>query len=458
MVATMPSAIFALPPPEPEPDDAIGAATPNLLPHDAQEQLSRPQLRPDDLNRLLNAWRRMLASTSCGEIEVRIRDFDGEYRSFLIRAVSQAEGKVRRCGRQPDVEKREQPEKITNLEDWDGLENPELREAEEGRATFEDIVGSSEPIRQVAKQVVKVAPSDATVLLLGETGTGKELLARALHRRSPRSEKPFIRVNCAAIPLSLINSELFGHEKGAFTGALQRRLGRFESAAGGTLFLDEVGDLPAETQIALLRVLQEREIERLGSNHPIPVNVHVIAATNRNLNECVAQGTFRQDLFYRLNVFPIQVPSLRERPEDIPILVRHFVAHYGTTANKPFRHIEKRALEILKSHDWPGNIRELQNIVERAVILCEGETFYVDESWLRRPSVPQSIATSPLDALAERERGVIEDALTKTRGRIGGPAGAAALLKVPRQTLEYKLARLGLNKYSFKAHAMKKSG
>jgi formate hydrogenlyase transcriptional activator len=457
MVPRMPSPIYTFPPPEPEPGNAIDAATQNLLPHEAQGQGSRTVLRADDQNRLLNVWRRILASKSPSEIEVRIRDFDGEYRSFLISAVSrfQAEGKVPRCGRHTDIENHKQPREITSAQPRDDLENLELREAVEDCAMFEDIVGSSEPIKQVAKQVVKVASSDATVLLLGETGTGKELLARALHSRSLRSAKPFIAVNCAAIPPSLINSELFGHEKGAFTGALQRRLGRFESAAGGTLFLDEVGELPAETQIALLRVLQEREIERLGSNHPITVSVRVIAATNRNLDECVVQGTFRQDLFYRLNVFPIQVPSLRERADDIPILIRHFVERYGTAANKHFSYIEKRTLKILKSYDWPGNIRELQNIVERAVILCEGETFHVDESWLTRKSVAPPLAVKPLDSVAEIERDVIEDALTKTRGRIGGPAGAAALLKVPRQTLEYKLVRLGVNKYHFKTHAMK---
>src|SRR5262252_7108246 len=250
---------------------------------------------------------------------------------------------------------------------------------------FEEIIGSSKPIRQLLKQVEKVAPLDSTVLILGKTGTGKELVARAVHRRSNRANRPFIRVNCAAIPQSLIASELFGHEKGAFTGAVQRRVGRFEAADGGTLFLDEVGELPMETQIALLRVLQEKEFERVGSNHPISVDVRLIAATNRDLSAAVGAGTFRQDLFYRLNVVPIAVPPLRERAEDIPLLVEYFVRRFAKGTGKTIRHIGKPTLERLQAYNWPGNIRELQNVVERAVILSEGDTFVVDESWLKRP-------------------------------------------------------------------------
>jgi formate hydrogenlyase transcriptional activator len=317
---------------------------------------------------------------------------------------------------------------------------------------FDEIVGSSEPMMQVLKQVAKVAPSDSTVLLSGETGTGKELIACAIQRRSNRSTKPFIRVNCAAIPQSLIASELFGHEKGAFTGALQRRLGRFESAVGGTLFLDEVGDLPAETQIALLRVLQEREIERVGSSHPISVDVRVIAATNRNLWKAVAAGTFRQDLFYRLNVFPIHVPSLRERVADIPVLVEHFIERYGKRAGKKITHIAKSTLDLLKAHDWPGNIRELQNVVERAVILCESETLFVDESWLKRESAPLPTPAGLLAELAEREKEMIVAALARSDGRISGPSGAAAALRIPRSTLGFKIARLGIRKRQFKAY------
>ena len=275
-----------------------------------------------------------------------------------------------------------------------------LREEIDRSSMFEEIVGSSKPIRQLLKQVEKVAPLDSTVLILGKTGTGKELVARAVHRRSKRVNRPFIRVNCAAIPQSLIASELFGHEKGAFTGALQRRVGRFEAANGGTLFLDEVGDLPMETQIALLRVLQEKEVERVGSNHPISVDVRVIAATNRDLQGAVAAGTFRSDLFYRLNVFPIRVPSLRERAEDIPLLVQYFVARYSKEFGKTIRHIGKLTLEHLRSYHWPGNIRELQNVVERALILSETDTFVVDEIWLKAESaksLPKRCVSAPED-------------------------------------------------------------
>jgi formate hydrogenlyase transcriptional activator len=293
---------------------------------------------------------------------------------------------------------------------------------------------------------------DSTVLILGETGTGKELIARAIHKRSNRSSRAFIRVNCAAIPSSLIASELFGHEKGAFTGALQRRLGRFELADGGTIFLDEIGELPAETQLALLRVLQEREFERVGGSQPISVDVRVLAATNRDLKAAVAAGTFRQDLFYRLNVFPIQMPSLRERMDDIHLLVEYFIERYGKMAGKKFRNINKKTLELFQAYDWPGNIRELQNVIERAVILCDGDTFSVDETWLMPefreaygPSVP-FVAT-----LVESEKEMIETALAACHGRIAGPLGAAAKLGIPRQTLESKIKSLAINKHRFKA-------
>ena len=324
-----------------------------------------------------------------------------------------------------------------------------LREEIDRSSIFEEIVGSSKPIHQLLKQVEKVAPSDSTVLILGETGTGKELIARALHRRSKRANRPFIRVNCAAIPQSLIASELFGHERGAFTGALQRRVGRFEAANGGTLFLDEVGELPMETQIALLRVLQEKEFERVGSNHPISVDVRVIAATNRDLRAAVAAGTFRADLFYRLNVFPIAVPSLHDRVDDIPLLVEYFVARYSKEAGKSIRHIGKQTLESLRRYHWPGNIRELQNIVERAVILSETDTFVVDDSWLKGESA-ESSPKRGLSALEDSEVEMIEAALAETHGRISGLSGAAAKLGIPRQTLESKIRRLGIDKYGQK--------
>jgi formate hydrogenlyase transcriptional activator len=310
-------------------------------------------------------------------------------------------------------------------------------------------------MRKVLNQVAKVAPSDSTVLVLGETGTGKELIARALHRRSNRSDKPFVRVNCAAIPQTLIASELFGHEKGAFTGALQRRVGRFEAADGGTLFLDEVGDLPAETQIALLRVLQEHEIERVGNNHPVSVDVRLVAATNRDLTAAVASGAFREDLFYRLNVFPIALPPLRERALDIPVLLEYFVGRYGKKAGKNIKHISRRTLGLFSAYGWPGNIRELQNVVERGVILSEGETFSVDESWFNRAPTESLNERSGLAALAQQEVEMIKTALAECHGRISGPSGAAAKLRIPRQTLESKIRRLGISKHGHQVASAK---
>ncbi len=327
-----------------------------------------------------------------------------------------------------------------------------LREDIDRASMFEEIVGSSAPLQRVLQQVAKVAKTDSTVLILGETGTGKELIARAIHKRSPRANRAFIRVNCAAIPPSLIASELFGHEKGAFTGAVQRRLGRFEAADGGTIFLDEIGDLPAETQIALLRVLQEREIERVGSSRPLNVDVRVLAATNRDLEAAVERGAFREDLYYRLNVFPIWMPPLRERGEDIPVLVEYLVERYGKKAGKTIRNIRKQTLELFQAYDWPGNVRELQNVIERAVVLCEGETFAIDESWLKgKPHQPSERTASPATTLAGGERGVIEAALAACHGRISGPKGAATRLGIPRQTLESKIKALRIDTLAFRA-------
>ncbi len=330
-----------------------------------------------------------------------------------------------------------------------------LREEIDRSSMFEEIVGSSKPLRDVLSQVTRVAPTDSTVLLTGETGTGKELLARAIHTRSGRATRPFIRVNCAAIPPSLIASELFGHEKGSFTGAQQRRLGRFELADKGTIFLDEVGELPMETQISLLRVLQEREFERLGGTGTISVDVRVISATNRDLGAAVADGTFREDLFYRLNVFPIRTPSLRERADDIPLLVEYLIDRYATKAGKKIRNIERKTLDLFQSYAWPGNVRELQNVIERAVIFCDDETFSVDETWLthaapRAPRVGAS-GVEPLRKDPAHERRMIETALAESRGRVAGPSGAAAKLGIPRQTLESMLARLGIDKHRFKS-------
>jgi formate hydrogenlyase transcriptional activator len=337
-------------------------------------------------------------------------------------------------------------------EDRTRNENVALREDIVRSSMFEEIVGSSEPLRRVLVQVSKVAPTDSTVLVLGETGTGKELIARAIHNQSRRSNRAFIRVNCAAIPPSLIASELFGHEKGSFTGATQRRLGRFESADGGTIFLDEVGDLPPETQIALLRVLQEREFERVGGSQTVSVDVRVIAATNRDLATAVAEGKFRQDLFYRLNVVPIRLPALRERIGDISLLVGYLIDRYAKKLGKRIRNIDKKTVELFHAYDWPGNIRELQNVVERAVILSEGETFFVDETWLTQVTPKLPATTAPLVAdLVEHEREILEAALRESEGVVGGPTGAAVKLGIPRQTLDSKIRKLGINRYRFKA-------
>src|SRR5271156_672096 len=405
---------------------------------------------PEDRARLQDERLSALARAVPFENEQRALGKDGKYRWFLIRynPLLDEHGDILRWyATGTDVEDRKRAEqRIRN-------ENLALREEIDRSSMYEAIVGSSDVLRKVIAQVSKVAPTDSTVLISGETGTGKELIASAIHKRSKRSGKAFIRVNCAAIPLSLIASELFGHEKGAFTGALQRRAGRFESADGGTLFLDEIGDLPMETQIALLRVLQEREFERVGSNHPISVNVRLIAATNRDLPAAVAAGTFRQDLFYRLNVVPIAVPPLRERAEDIPLLVEYFVGRYAKAAGKKIRHIGKQTLEQLTAYDWPGNIRELQNVVERAVILSETDTLFVDQSWLKRESAESRQSREGLLALADREVEMIKAALAECHGRISGPAGAAARLGIPRQTLESKIRRFGISKYGLKRQA-----
>ena len=341
---------------------------------------------------------------------------------------------------------------IKALKDQLQSENIVLREEVDKVSMFEQIVGTSPPLRNVLSRVSKVAPTDSSVLITGETGTGKELVARAIHKRSRRSARPFVSVNCAAIPRDLIASELFGHEKGAFTGATQRRLGRFELAEGGTIFLDEVGELPVETQIALLRVLQEREFERIGAAGSIRTDVRVIAATNRDLEAAIAAGTFRSDLFYRLNVFPIEMPSLRERRDDIPLLVEYFIDRFTRQAGKSFRAVNKKSLDLLQSYPWPGNIRELQNVIERSVIVCETENFSVDESWLsRQPRVTvPSTGLEPLRKLPSEEKEIIEAALRASGGRVYGPSGAAAKLGIPRSTLEHKIRSLKINKNRFK--------
>jgi formate hydrogenlyase transcriptional activator len=404
---------------------------------------------PEDIEKNRNERKAALARGLPFEFEHRALGRDGQYRWFLTQynPFRNERGEVTRWyATGTDIDDRVRAEERTRNE------NLALREQIDRDSMFEDIVGSSEALRKVLRQVAKVAASDSTVLILGETGTGKELIARAIHKRSKRADRAFIGVNCAAIPPSLIASELFGHEKGAFTGATQRRMGRFESANGGTIFLDEVGDLPAEIQIALLRVLQEREIERVGSSRPIAVDVRVVAATHRDLNALVAEGKFRQDLLYRLNVVPIQMPPLRERVADIPLLVEYFIDRFGKRAGKKFRTIDKKFLKAFQAYGWPGNVRELQNVIERAVILSEDDTLVVDETWLKQESARNPVRPRTLDgALVRQEKEMIEAALAESQGRISGPAGAAAKLGLPARTLDSKIKRLKINKYRFKA-------
>jgi DNA-binding NtrC family response regulator len=350
-------------------------------------------------------------------------------------------------------ELQEREAEIRALKDRLYRENLALRDEVDRASMFEEIVGTSKTLRTVLSRIAKVAPTDSTVLVAGETGTGKELIARAVHKRSQRSGHAFVSVNCAALAPTLLSSELFGHEKGAFTGATQRRLGRFELADGGTIFLDEVGELLPDTQIALLRVLQEREFERVGGAQPIRVDVRVIAATNRDLKAAIANGTFRQDLFYRLNVFPIEVPPLRERKDDILMLVEYFVQRYAKRAGKSIRSIYKRTLDLLQAYDWPGNIRELQNVIERSVILSSTDVFAVDELWLSKESsdlASRVVAPRPVHRELRTEREIIEAALAASRGRVAGPSGAAASLRIAPSTLEHKIKALKICKSQFK--------
>jgi PAS domain S-box-containing protein len=417
------------------------------------EDVAAPRFRerifhPDDLEKLRDDRKAALARGVPFEAEMRSRRNDGQYRWFLIRynPFRNEQGTVIRWyATGTDIDDRVRAEERTRNE------NLALREQIDRESMFEDIVGSSEALRKVLRQVAKVAPSDSTVLILGETGTGKELIARAIHKRSHRAERAFIAVNCAAIPTSLIASELFGYEKGAFTGATQRRLGRFESANGGTIFLDEIGDLPPEVQIALLRVLQEREIERIGGNKAISVDVRVLAATHRNLDALVTEGKFREDLLYRLNVVPIEMPSLRERAADIPLLVEYFIDRFSRKAGKRFRSIDRKSLKVFQTYGWPGNVRELQNVIERAVILSDGETFSVDEAWLKRELPPPARRPATLNGvLVTHEKEMIEAALAESHGRISGPTGAATKLGLPAKTLDSKIKRLRINVYRFK--------
>jgi PAS domain S-box-containing protein len=409
-------------------------------------------VHPDDQERVTRDFNANRSSDSACELELRVRKGDGTYRWFLVRfnPLRDDQGQITRWYvASTDIEDRKQ------AEDRLQSENVALREEIDKASMFEEIVGTSPALKTVLSRVSKVAPSDSTVLITGDTGTGKELVARAIHRRSNRASRPFVSVNCSAIPRELIASELFGHEKGAFTGAIQQRLGRFELACGGTIFFDEVGELPAETQIALLRVLQEHEFERVGGTRSIRADVRVIAATNRDLQAAIRAGAFRSDLYYRLNVFPIEIPSLRERKQDIPLLVEYFIDRYARKAGKKITTVDKKTLRLLQSYSWPGNIRELQNVIERSVIVCETENFSVDESWLSKDILPPTFRTIQSGAFKVEveprgEREIIEAALAETRGRVSGPSGAAAKLRIPPSTLETRIKALKINKGKFK--------
>jgi formate hydrogenlyase transcriptional activator len=412
-------------------------------------------IHPDDVEEHVRIWRAATASGQPAIGEARVRRANGEYLWMLHRAVAlrDADGHiVRWFGSGIDVDDRKRAEQaLHHLKEQLYQENIALRDEISQAATFEEIIGSSPALRRVLVLVAKVAFADSTVLITGETGTGKELIARAIHRRSPRASRPFVSVNCGAIPQPLISSELFGHEKGAFTGAIQRHLGRFELADKGTIFLDEVGDLPAETQVALLRVLQERTFERVGGTRSIPVDVRVIAATHRELDKAIAAGSFRSDLYYRLSVFPIHVPPLRDRAGDVPLLVEYLTQRYAAKVGKKFTAVSRRTIDLLTAYDWPGNVRELQNVIERAVVLSDG-TLTVDETWLERS--PRALVSRPRrlgrPSLGE-EKEWIEIALVAAHGRVAGPDGAAARLGIPRSTLESKIRSLHIDKHRFKA-------
>jgi len=420
-------------------------------------------VHPDDVEELVHQWKAAIATGQPLDCEARVRRADGEWRAMLHRKFplrDEAGTVVRWFGSSVDIEDRKRDEdalrrrtaELQRLRDQLYKENLALKDEINEASMFEEIVGSSDALRRVLALVSKVAPTDSTVLITGETGTGKELVARAIHKRSDRAARAFVSVSCAAIAPSLVTSELFGYEKGAFTGALQRHLGRFELADGGTIFLDEVGELPPETQITLLRVLQERTFERVGGTHPIPANVRVVAATNRDLEKAVADGSFRQDLYYRLNVFPLSMPPLRNRVEDIPMLVEYFTQRYAAKVGKKIAKIEKTTLKLLKEYRWPGNVRELQNVIERAVILCDGDTLAVDETWLEQPASKESVVTRGLGRLSSsEEKAMIESALAGARGRVSGPKGAAARLGVARSTLESRIRALHINKNIFRS-------
>ena len=412
------------------------------------------RVHPDDLQLVKRVTGGVAQDGRDVDVEHRLLMPDGRVKTIRVlgHTSHQPDGKPVFLGAMTDISVVKNAfEEIRVLRDQLYKENLALREEIDITRMFEEIIGSSPALQAVLAKVAKVAPTDSTVLITGETGTGKELIARAIHKRSERSARAFVSVNCAAIPRDLIASELFGHEKGAFTGATQRRVGRFESADGGTIFLDEVGELPMETQISLLRVLQEREFQRVGSNESLQIDVRLVTATNRNLEAAIAAGGFREDLFYRLNVFPIEVPPLRQRKEDIPLLVEYFVDRYASKAGKKITGIDRRSLDLLQSYSWPGNIRELQNVIERSVIVCDSKNLSVDESWVGRGAQTRVTAIQPLsEKLTAQEKDLIEAALAQSQGRVSGPAGAAAKLGIPQSTLDSKIKALKINKHRFR--------
>src|ERR1700730_5938816 len=423
---------------------STGLSLPDVMADDFRSWL----FHPDDLEKLRNDRQQRMQRGIPFELEMRARLKDRQYRWFLVqyKPLRDEQGRVIRWyATGTDIDERKRAEERTQNE------NLALREEVNRASMFEEIVGSSAAIQAVLVEINKVAPTDSTVLITGETGTGKELIARAIHKRSARSGRAFVTVNCAAVPTSLIASELFGHERGAFTGALQRRQGKFELADGGTIFLDEIGELPEDTQLALLRVLQEREFERVGGSRPIKVDVRVVAATNRELQAAVAAKSFRADLFYRLNVFPVEVPALRHRVADIPLLVEYFVHRFAMRAGKRITRIAAKTIERLQRYRWPGNIRELQNVIERAVIVSDTDMLSVDERWLVEQTSPGGLTPSLEDDLIAHERARLEAALAQSKGQVSGPSGAAARLGVPRSTLESRIRSLKINKHRFKA-------
>jgi PAS domain S-box-containing protein len=421
-------------------------------------------IHPDDLQTCMEEVERSRRGETVGaDFVVRLRFPSGSVKhvQIVVRSTEDESGNVEYTGAVQDVtaatESRRALEQaygeIKALRDQLQNENVVLREEIDKVSMFEEIVGSSPPLIAALSRVEKVAGTDSTVLITGETGTGKELIARAIHKRSPRAARAFVGVNCASIPTSLIASELFGHEKGAFTGALAKRVGRFELAQGGTIFLDEVGELPPETQVALLRVLQEHEFEPVGAARPIKADVRVVCATNRDLPAAIEAGAVRSDLFYRLNVFPINMPSLRERREDIPALVEYFIDRIGRSYGKRIRRISKKSLQMLQSYPWPGNVRELQNVIERSVIVCDTDEFSIDESWLpQAPVEPAAEAAAVLTQRSDAEvRRMIEVALAESQGRVSGPSGAASKLGIPATTLDSKIRALRIDKHRFKS-------